>query len=435
MLQPLSEKTTLRYEPYAREPEGVPQPKRKLMPAISPALMPPHLTLGDRADLHCYEHVLHKHDDSLADPEELNRIMRDSAVEPMRYRATRFLASGTFGRVFVAVDTAHAEQKEVVLKYMNREGEKSYHAYSKREVGILKHLPAHPHVIRVLDVVRPLTYDSIVMVLDKALYSLHDYLKKSWFDRGMELGHPGGSLRTVPYMDYQFTMDMLRQILSALAHLEANLIIHRDLKPDNILMQRGENDTTRFILTDFGMARMVKEPRFRNPDGSIVPPSEALSPRRCTLPYRAPEIVIMSCYSFPVDIWSLGCVVVEMVSHYRPFDNNVTGFELLVDIFQVFGYPTVETWGNAVEMLRLLGHLLPTSAPPKREWWESCSMHNLYPKLVELCGRMLVLCPERRITPGEALQFLEEWKGDMDAEAAIPFRQLELPPLDDMQQP
>lgn len=98
----------------------------------------------------------------------------------------------------------------------------------------------------------------------------------------------------------------LKSILKQLTFLKKNGIIHCDLKPENILLSQNSKEIK---IIDFGTATFIDDVSY-----SYLQ----------TRPYRAPEIVMGLPFDFSVDIWSLGCLIYELVS-----------FELL------FGYKNV----------------------------------------------------------------------------------------------
>jgi len=98
-----------------------------------------------------------------------------------------------------------------------------------------------------------------------------------------------------------------RNILSALVYLHSKGVIHRDLKPENLLLVDSSN-LVDVKLTDFGMATILK-------DNCRLTFTKA-----GTLQYVAPEIICSdSGYSFAVDLWSLGIVVVCLLTGNAPF--------------------------------------------------------------------------------------------------------------------
>uniref|UniRef100_A0A1I8AHD4 Protein kinase domain-containing protein n=1 Tax=Steinernema glaseri TaxID=37863 RepID=A0A1I8AHD4_9BILA len=91
---------------------------------------------------------------------------------------------------------------------------------------------------------------------------------------------------------------LLYQILCAVKYLHESNIMHRDLKPDNI----GVNDQGCEVkLLDFGLS-CVQAHDLKH------------SPYVVTRFYRAPEIVLGLEYSKKVDLWSVGCILAEMIS-------------------------------------------------------------------------------------------------------------------------
>lgn len=86
------------------------------------------------------------------------------------------------------------------------------------------------------------------------------------------------------------------QLLLALSHVASCGIVHADVKPDNVLVSK---DRSRVVLADFGSAL------FLGGDNEVTP---YLVSRF----YRAPEIILGLRYSYPCDVWSLGCLLFEL---------------------------------------------------------------------------------------------------------------------------
>ena len=94
------------------------------------------------------------------------------------------------------------------------------------------------------------------------------------------------------------------QILRGLNYLNTLSIAHRDIKPQNILIDTLMNKA---IICDFGSAKQLIEGE----------PNLAYICSRC---YRAPELIFGATdYTPQIDMWSLGCVLIEMINGEPPF--------------------------------------------------------------------------------------------------------------------
>ena len=120
----------------------------------------------------------------------------------------------------------------------------------------------------------------------------------------------GGSLKHLLQKYHPLELDIIRnysfQILSGLDYLHSNNIVHRDLKSANILVSL--NGTLK--LTDFGSSLPFEMG------------SSKLSNSFKGSPYwMAPEVVLRQGHSFPADVWSFACVLIEMVTGQPPWSN------------------------------------------------------------------------------------------------------------------
>ena len=104
--------------------------------------------------------------------------------------------------------------------------------------------------------------------------------------------------------DIEVIRNIGMQISKALQYLHGKKIIHQDIKPENILMTKDRQGVK---LADFGVSN-----RF---EATIIDPKIA---RNGTLRYMSPE-QLDGRLSFKSDIWSLGCLLLQLSTGKKPF--------------------------------------------------------------------------------------------------------------------
>ncbi len=108
---------------------------------------------------------------------------------------------------------------------------------------------------------------------------------------------------------------MFRQILEALVALHGKGIVHYDLKPANILFEREYG--SRLFVADFGLSKQIK------PDQDHYTMRNDID--FGTYYYLPPECLMQQPHvGTAVDIWSVGCILYEMLTGSRPFGRSVS---------------------------------------------------------------------------------------------------------------
>jgi serine/threonine protein kinase len=102
-----------------------------------------------------------------------------------------------------------------------------------------------------------------------------------------------------------------RQILSGISYLHSNKVVHCDLKGANVLVDEA---TQKVKLTDFGCAKLFE---------SSISHSDMNGAIRGSLAWMAPEVLMNKGIRRKADIWSLGCLVIEMAVGGNPWGSEL----------------------------------------------------------------------------------------------------------------
>ena len=160
---------------------------------------------------------------------------------------------------------------------------------------------------------------------------------------------PGGSvlqlLQNYGPFEEPLVRNFVRQILAGLNYLHERDIIHRDIKGANVLV-----DNKGVIkISDFGISKKVEA----NLLSTAAPHGHPHRPSlQGSVYWMAPEVVKQTSYTRKADIWSLGCLIVEMFTGAHPFPD----FSQMQAIFKV------RTSSDEIDS-RLERHVLPIYQP------------------------------------------------------------------------
>ncbi|CAA3023326.1 serine threonine- kinase AFC1 isoform X1 [Olea europaea subsp. europaea] len=219
-----------------------------------------------------------------------------------RYRILSKMGEGTFGQVLECLDN---EKKEIVAIKIVRSIRK-YREAAMIEINVLQKLASHDVCgTRCVQIRNWFDYrNHICIVFEKLGPSLYDFLRKN-------------SYRSFPI---DLVREFGRQLLESVAFMHDLRLIHTDLKPENILLvsseyikvpdykflSRSTKNATYFKnlpksssikLIDFGSTT------FEHQDHNYV-----VSTRH----YRAPEVILGLGWNYPCDMWSIGCILIEL---------------------------------------------------------------------------------------------------------------------------
>lgn len=115
-------------------------------------------------------------------------------------------------------------------------------------------------------------------------------------------------------LSQQKTIEITMQLCDALAHAHSRGVIHRDIKPANVIITRDSDDRPCVKLVDFGIAKVVRKEEGKD----LTKTGEVFG----TPKYMSPEQIEGRRVEASSDIYSLGCVIYEMLTGDVPFDGE-----------------------------------------------------------------------------------------------------------------
>jgi len=185
--------------------------------------------------------------------------------------------------------------------------------------------------------------------------------------------------KLVPIM---YTKVYMYQVCRAIAYIHSLGICHRDIKPQNLLLNTRTHDVK---LCDFGSAKMLIK---GEPNVAYI----------CSRYYRAPELVFEATeYTTKIDVWSLGCVMAELLLGNPLFPGD-SGVDQLIEIIKILGTPTKE------EIKAMNPNHTPFKFPQiKAHPWHKVFRSKAPPSAVDLVSKFLRYKPDSRLDPFEAL--------------------------------
>jgi serine/threonine protein kinase len=182
---------------------------------------------------------------------------------------------------------------------------------------------------------------------------------------------------------------LVRQILEGLYQCHSAGIMHRDVKPSNLLI----NSSGVLKLADFGLTTSFLG-------------SSYLSNNVVSLYYRSPELLMGShSYGPEVDMWSVGCILIEMVTNNYLFA-GANEAEQLDLIFRIFGTPSEDIWPGVTQLSGWSMVQNKKRYPPQDL---AVILDFLSVDALDLVTRLLSLDPKKRISSFEALQHPWFW--------------------------
>lgn len=288
-----------------------------------------------------------------------------------RYEILQKLGKGAYGIVWKVRDKTSDEiiaLKKVFGAFQNAtDAQRTF-----REIIFLQELADHENIITLMDVIKADNDKDIYLTFECMETDLHAVIRANILED----------------IHKQF---IIYQTLKALKYMHTGNVIHRDMKPSNLLL----NSECLVKVADFGLARSVD---FKDKEPGRHP---VLTDYVATRWYRAPEILLGSTnYTKGVDMWSVGCILGELLGG-KPMFPGTSTMNQLDRIIEVTGRPSpADIEAIQSEFAATMLDSLPDVEPR--------SLQSMYPnaseEAIDLLRKLLMFNPDQRITAEQALE-------------------------------
>ncbi|KAL8951498.1 MAG: hypothetical protein Q9222_002525 [Ikaeria aurantiellina] len=241
-------------------------------------------------------------DDGEGPDEELDSFLKGDSWDNVKWMKGALIGQGSFGSVFLAL---HSITGELMAVKQVEVPSNSISTMDKKKENMINALR------REIDLLRDLQHKNIVQYLGSNSDSEHFNI----FLEYVPGGSVAGMLNSYGQLQEPLIRNFVRQILTGLSYLHGKDIIHRDIKGANVLVDGKGN----IKISDFGISKRVEASALLAPaknGGHLHRPS-----LQGSVFWMAPEVVKQTSYTRKADIWSLGCLIVEMFTGTHPFPN------------------------------------------------------------------------------------------------------------------
>jgi eukaryotic-like serine/threonine-protein kinase len=204
-----------------------------------------------------------------------------------RYKVLEMIGGGGMANVYLAHDMILDRDVAVKMLRLDFANDEEFIRRFRREAQSATSL-AHPNIVSIYDVGEENDLYYIVM----------EYVEGQTLKQYIQLNSP---------LQVEETLEIMKQLTSAISHAHQNHIVHRDIKPQNILVDRFGN----VKITDFGIAMALSAT-------SITQTNSVLG----SVHYLSPEQARGGMANKKSDIYSLGIVMFELLTGRLPFSGE-----------------------------------------------------------------------------------------------------------------
>jgi len=328
------------------------------------------------------------------DDDSGNYLVQIGEELAQRYIVREVLGKGSFGVVVKAYDQRRDEQ--VAVKIIRNRPQ--FFTQARVEIDIVSKLnEAGGDAHNLVRLKKYLTWkDHLCLVFELLSFNLYDLIKFTKFQ--------GVSLNLIR----KFTVQLLSALEFMRVAVASKPVIHCDLKPENVLLVNSKRSAIKVI--DFGSSCFESRRMFKYIQSRF---------------YRSPEVILNLTYTCAIDMWSLGCILIELHTGIPLFDGK-SEVDQLVRMQAVLGpIPTALAESSPKrdtlfelnprgELCLRQPSMVPSpitrtletvvSAVQGRRLGQAGHGPSDYAEFLDLVRLMLQYNPVTRITPSTALQ-------------------------------
>uniref|UniRef100_A0A6B2L6Z0 Mitogen-activated protein kinase n=1 Tax=Arcella intermedia TaxID=1963864 RepID=A0A6B2L6Z0_9EUKA len=302
---------------------------------------------------------------------------KDEELDPHiteKYEIIQKLGKGAYGIVWKVRDKSTNEifaLKKIFGAFQNAtDAQRTF-----REIIFLQGFADHENVITLLDVLKADNDKDIYLVFEYMETDLHAVIRANILED----------------IHKRF---IIYQLLKAIKYMHSGKVIHRDMKPSNLLL----NSDCLVKVADFGLARSINA----TPDEGRT---QVMTDYVATRWYRAPEILLgSSTYTEGVDMWSVGCILGELLGGKPMFPGKSTT-DQISKILEVTGRPTDE---DIIAINSEFASKLLETIPGADSHTHPKSLEVLYPEApadaLDLLRKLLYFNPDKRLSAQQSLE-------------------------------
>lgn len=293
------------------------------------------------------------------DVQGASQLSEKEVVE--KYKITKKLGAGKYASVHLCEDLQSGELKAMKIFYKKGRAKRKFYDVIE-EANKMRRVHDHPKglIVKVYDLIE--TMERLIMLIE--------FVEGGQLYDEILARKPKQSAQG--YFNEQMAGKIIGELTDAIGYMHARQVIHCDLKPENVLCTHNPaTDHFDIKVADLGLSKVLESGVRQNLT-------------YCGTPlYMAPEMLRKEQYSYPVDMWSIGCMMHELLCGEPPFTGrNMHELEKNVKSFHGL-------------------HSEPTKVTARIQ--KQFATYGVSPGAQDLIACLLHPDPSRRITASDAM--------------------------------